>query len=108
MSVYDAVAVLMTAWAACYDPVLSVLSWPRYPMRELRPQLNADGTVSLTVAKFGFGYKYRGPRPREPPAADVRGIREVLNTALEEPYQILEVKDQGRDLIIIIGVIFCD
>lgn len=102
MAVYDAIAALMTAWAACHDPALSVLSWPRYPLRELRPQLTNDGTVVLTVAKFGYGYKHRGPRPREPPVADIRGIREVLNMALDPAYQIVEVQDQGREILIMI------
>ena len=96
----EAVAALMTAWANSYDPALSVLSWPGYPLRELRPQLTDDGAVVLTVAKRGYGYKHRGPKPREPPAADVRGIREVLNTALEYPYQIVDVEDRGREIIV--------
>lgn len=73
-------------------------------MRELRPQLTDNGNVILTVAKFGYGYKYRGPRPREPPAADVCGIKEVLNMVLEFPYHIREVQDQGRNIIIILEV----
>lgn len=101
MNVHNFIAAFMTAWAACYDPVLSGLSWPRYPLRELRPKLTDDGNVILSVAKFGYGYKYRGPRPREPPAVDVYGIKEVLNTALEKPYQIREVQDQGRNVLII-------
>lgn len=96
----EAVAALMTAWANSRDPALSVLSWPGYPLRELRPQLTDDGAVILTVAKRGYGYKYRGRKPREPPAADLRGIREVLNIALESPYHITEVQDQGREITI--------
>ena len=105
MSVYDAIAALMTAWASCRDPALSVLSWPRYPVRELRPELADDGNVVLTVAKRGYGYKYRGPRPREPPVADIRGIREVLNMALDPAYRVVEVQDQGREILILIKTI---
>lgn len=107
MNIHNVVAAFMTAWASCYDPALSVLSWPRYPLRELRPQLTDNGNMILTVAKFGYGYKHRGSRPREPPAADVYGIREVLNAALELPYHIREVQDQGREILIIMEALKC-
>lgn len=54
----------MEAWLTCgYDPALASLSFPRYPLRELRPRPLPDGAVELTIAKRGFGYKYRGRRP---------------------------------------------
>lgn len=42
----------MEAWLTCgYDPALASLSFPRYPLRELRPRPLPDGAVELTIAK---------------------------------------------------------
>ena len=52
MTSQAAAAALMEAWLTCgYDPALSPLSFPRYPLRELRPHLLSDGAVELTISK---------------------------------------------------------
>lgn len=103
MTVTKAIEVFLTAWRSTWDPALEVLTWPRYPYRELGPSQAPDGSVALCVARRGFGYKYRGNRPREPPAADVRSIQEVLNLALPTGFHIREVRDQGKTILIVIG-----
>ena len=103
MTVTKAIEVFLTAWRSTWDPALEVLTWPRYPYRELGPSQAPDGSVALCVARRGFGYKYRGNRPREPPAADVRSIQEVLNLALPAGFHIREVQDQGKTILIVIG-----
>ena len=103
MTVTKAIEVFLTAWRSTWDPALEVLTWPRYPYRELGPSQAPDGSVALCVARRGFGYKYRGNRPREPPAADVRRIQEVLNLALPAGFHIREVRDQGKTILIVIG-----
>lgn len=56
----------------------------------------------LSVSKRGFGYKRKKSiRPREPPAADVRSIQEVLNLALPAGFRIREVQDQGKKILIV-------
>ena len=102
MTVTKAIEVFLTAWRSTWDPSLEDMTWPRYPYRELGPIQAPDGSVALRVAKRGFGYKYRGSRPREPPAADVRSIQEVLNLALPG-FRIREVQDQGKTILIVIG-----
>ena len=93
MTVQKAIEIFLTAWRSTWDPSLEVMTWPRYPYRELGP---------LSVSKRGFGYKRKKSiRPREPPAADVRSIQEVLNLALPAGFRIREVQDQGKKILIV-------
>ncbi len=95
MTVQKAIEIFLTAWRSTWDPSLEVMTWPRYPYRELGPSQAPDGSVTLRVDK------YRGNRPREPPAADVRSIQEVLNLALPAGFRIREVQDQGKKILIV-------
>lgn len=96
MTAQKAIEVFLTAWRSTWDPSLEVMTWPRYPYRELGPSQAPDGTITLRIAKRGYGYKRKGIKPRKPPDADVRSIQEVLNLALAPHYHICEVQDQGR------------
>ena len=101
MTSQAAAAALMEAWLTCgYDPALSPLSFPRYPLRELRPHLLSDGAVELTISKRGFGYKYRGRRPCVPPRVDLRGVQERLSVHLPPSITIRSVADAGTSIII--------
>lgn len=91
-----AIKAFMEAWANSSDSCLSVLAWPRYPLRELRPRQESESVIVLTVCKWPFGYKCHASRPREPPTADVYGIREVLNLALPSGFHIINVVDVGK------------
>lgn len=103
MTVPTAVATLLEAWLASgYDPALSPLSFPRYPLRELRPRPLPDGAVELTISKRGFGYKYRGRRPSEPPPVDTRGVRALLTPHLPAGFTIRSVTDKGREVKIVL------
>ncbi len=103
MTSQAAAAALMEAWLTCgYDPALASLSFPRYPLRELRPRPLPDGAVELTIAKRGFGYKYRGRRPSEPPPVDTRGVRSVLTPHLSSDVTIRSVTDEGREVKIVL------
>ena len=101
MTIQKAIEVFLMAWRSTWDPSLEVMTWPRYPYRELGPSQAPEGTITLVIAKRGFGYKYRGVRTREPPAADVRSIQEVLNLALPAEFRIREVQDQGERILIV-------
>ena len=103
MTSQAAAAALMEAWLTCgYDPALASLSFPRYPLRELRPRPLPDGAVELTIAKRGFGYKYRGRRPSEPPPVDTRGVRALLTPHLPAGFTIRSVTDKGREVKIVL------
>ena len=101
MTVATAITVLLTAWANTWDPALEVLTFPKYPYRELRPVQLSETAVRLTVALRGYGYKYRGLRPREPPVAHMVGIQEALNEALPPNFQITQVGNLGHDIEIV-------
>ena len=103
MTSQAAAAALMEAWLTCgYDPALASLSFPRYPLRELRPRPLPDGAVELTIAKRGFGYKYRGRRPSEPPPVDTRGVRSALTPHLTADVTLRCVTDDGREVKIVL------
>lgn len=102
MTITKAIEVFLMAWRSTWDPSLEVMTWPRYPYRELGPSQAPDGSVVLRVYKRGFGYKRKGIKPRKPPDADVRSIQEVLNLALPAGFRIREVQDQGKSVIIIL------
>lgn len=103
MTVPTAVATLLEAWLTCgYDPALASLSFPRYPLRELRPRPLPDGAVELTISKRGFGYKSRAPRPSTPPRVDLRGVGELLGNHLPCGIAIRSVEDGGKNIIIIL------
>ena len=103
MTSQAAAAALMEAWLTCgYDPVLASLSFPRYPLRELRPHLLSDSAVELTISKRGFGYKYRGRRPPEPPHVDTRGVRSALTPHLPTGITIRSVTNEGREVKIVL------
>lgn len=103
MTSQAAAAALMEAWLTCgYDPALASLSFPRYPLRELRPRPLPDGAVELTISKRGFGYKYRGRRPSEPPHVDTHGVRELLTLHFPSGVTIRSVTDEGSEIKIVL------
>lgn len=103
MTSQAAAAALLEGWLTCgYAPALSPLSFPRYPFRELRPRPLPDGAVELTIAKRGFGYKYRGRRPSEPPPVDTCGVRSSLTPRLPSGITIRSVTDKGREVKIVL------
>lgn len=99
MTVATAITVLLTAWRNSPDPDLELLTFPKYPYRELRPVQLSETAVRVTVAFRGFGYKNRGPR--EPPVAHMVGIQEALNEALPPNFQITQVGNLGHDIEIV-------
>lgn len=103
MTASAAIAALLEAWTACgYDPVMAPLAFPHYAFRELRPQQLADGAVSLTVSKWGFGYKHRCRRPKSPPPVDTRGVRKLLTPHLPSGVTIRSVTDEGGEIKVIL------
>lgn len=98
----DALVVALDA-ATGATPALRVLARPHYPRRELVPQARPDGSVALTLAKWGFGYKHHRscPRPHAPPPADTGKIMDALNAALPPGLTITAAVDHGEYIIII-------
>lgn len=76
-------------------PALSALALVRYPMRELRPTMADDGTLSVTLALRGWEYKHHGPRPPVPPPVDVAAIKLALTRAMPDGVKIRTVENCG-------------
>lgn len=85
-------------------PALQTLACPKYPERELKPQVRPDGSISFTLSKWGWEYKHRGPRPlKTPPPADTAAIHTALNAALAPGYSVQTVEDCGTFIKITLG-----
>lgn len=79
-------------------PALAGLSRPRYPMRELAPQQLPDGTLSVKLTRWGWEYKHRGPRPKQPYPINPAAVRVAINAILPDGVTIRAVEDHGTHL----------
>lgn len=77
---------------------LAPIAYVRYPSRDLIiTQLEAESAV-ITVAKWGWHYKRKSPRPSRPPSANPVEIKTVLNERLPAELYISEVNDLGTHI----------
>lgn len=84
------------------SPPLSVLSYPLYPGREFMPVALPDGSMCLTLSKYGWHYKRRGKRlTKTPYPADTLAIQRVLNSSLPDSVLIRSVVDKGTAVEVI-------
>lgn len=83
-------------------PALAPLARIKY-LREIDPIFKADGTMIFLLAKWGWEYKHRGPRPKIPPPADTAAIQAVLSAALPDGYTVTAVQDQNTYILLQIG-----
>ena len=87
--------------ASTRPPALSPLACIKYPVREIQPQRQPDGTITLALHKWGYEYKHRGPKPKLPPI-DPEAIAAILNTALfGTGFQVRSVQDTQKQIILI-------
>lgn len=86
-------------------PALYPLARIKY-LREIDPIFKADGSMVFVLAKWGWEYKHRGPRPKKPPQVDTAAIQAVLSAALPDGYTITAVQDQGKKLTVFIKEVF--
>lgn len=105
MTATQAAAALVDALnrSARASPALSSLARPKYPMRELRPQVQPDGSVTLSISKQGWEYKHRGPRPNAPPPADTEGIKQALSALIAPGLAVQAVEDHTTCITVTIG-----
>lgn len=102
MNTINAAAALVEALYASTGatPALRGLWLPRYPLRELHPQAQPDGSVVCRISKRGYGYKDHTPTPKTPPPADTAAIRAALNAALHPGLTITAAVDHGEYITI--------
>lgn len=71
----------------------------KYPRRELAPRLLADGSLTVTLALYGWEYKHRGPRPKPPPV-DTAAIQTAFNAVLPDGCRVSAVQYTGTSIIL--------
>lgn len=71
----------------------------KYPGRELCPEQLPDGTLSVHVAKWGWEYKHRGPRPKAPRPSDPAAVRDALAPFMPQGVTVQRVEDCGIYLV---------
>ena len=81
-------------------PALAALARVKYPMRELRPTMEADGSLSVALALYGFEYKHRGPRPPAPPPVNVGAVCDALSGAMPQGVKIKAAENCGKFIIL--------
>lgn len=69
--------------------------------------MEADGTLSVTLALRGWEYKHRGPRPPVPPPVDVDAVHAALSAVMPEGVKIFAVKNCGTYIKITMEVKKC-
>lgn len=83
-------------------PALAALARVKYPMRELRPMMEADETMSISIALYGWEYKHRGPRPPAPPPVNVGSVCDALSGAMPQGVKIKAAENCGTYIKIIL------
>lgn len=81
-------------------PALRSLAYIKYPTRELQPQVNPDGSLTVTLALYGWEYKHRGPRPKTPPHIDPVAVQAALNAVLLDGLSVTAVQDHGTKITV--------
>lgn len=77
-------------------PALRSLAYIKYPTRELQPQVNSEGSLTVNLALYGNEYKHRGPRPKTPPHIDPVAVQAALNAVLPDGLVVIAVQDYGK------------
>lgn len=80
---------------------LAPIAYVRYSRDLLITKLDAERAV-ISVAKWGWQYKRRGPRPSRPPSTDPDALRTALNERLPADLYVSEVNDLGTRVEIIV------
>lgn len=98
-SIIAAVVGVVNAPIPQRSPALAPLAYLKYPRRELRPQFDPDGALTICLMKWGWEYKRRGPRPSPPAPVDTAAVAAALADA---GLPVVSVEDFGPGLKITI------
>lgn len=77
-------------------PALWPLAYIKYPARELSPQVNPDGSLTVNLSLYGWEYKHRGPRPKALPRINAAAVQAALNAVLPDGLVVIAVQDHGK------------
>lgn len=83
---------------------LAGLAYVKYPPRELAPRRLSDGTLAVNVARWGWEYKHRGPKPKVVVPIDPVAVREALAPIMPEGVTIHKVVDCGHFISLIFEI----
>ena len=81
-------------------PALRSLAYIKYPTRELQPQVNSEGSLTVNLALYGNEDKHRGPRLKTPPHIDPVAVQAALNAVLPDGLTVIAVQDHGKHIIL--------
>lgn len=81
-------------------PALAALARVKYPMRELRPMMEANGTLTVALSIYGWEYKHKGPRPPAPPPVNVGAVCDALSGAMPQGVKIKAAENCGTYILI--------
>lgn len=81
-------------------PALYSLAYIKYPTREVRIIQCANGIMKVFLARRGYEYKHRGPRPKNQLYIEAEELKAIFNRALAPKYSVLEIEVQNTYIII--------
>ena len=73
-------------------PALKPIAYIKYPAREIRPVLIQDGSWRVSLALWGYEYKHRGLRPKNPVSIDGEKIKHTFNLLLPDGLSVCVVE----------------
>ena len=86
-------------------PALWPFAVPKY-LRECQVHEQTDGIYSCRLALRGYGYKQRGPRPKNPPVIEPGAVAVAFNRVLVPlGFYVTEIEETGTHLILIMEMI---
>lgn len=83
-------------------PALGTIARMMYPPRGLVLIEQDNGDITAVLFKYGYEYKHRGPKPKNPPPADCEGIADILANLF--PGVKITVEDHGPQVYIFMEV----
>ena len=87
--------------ASTRPPALYPIARLKYPPRGVFVDELPDGSMVVRLAKYGYEYKHRGPKPKTPPAVNVAEIFGIFsNTLTSVDVTVTAVVDDGTQISI--------
>lgn len=86
------------------SPALNPFARLLYPPRGVVVNNLPDGAVVIELAKIGYEYKHRGPRPKQAPHVDAEAISQALAPSMPHGVKIRAVNQTPRSILLTLSI----
>jgi hypothetical protein len=84
-------------------PALWPIARVKYPGRECQVKQLSGNCFTVSLARWGYEYKHRGPRPKIVPPLNLSAIQAEITAALPDGYAVAAVQDCKTHIVLTIG-----